>query len=150
MKELTVIFFSSWKFCLTFPVAVYGMHMSFAETIFYTNMGGVIGVIFFSFLSKQLLAFWKRKVLPLIVRKQKYKPVFTKRRRMFISIKNNYGLPGIVFLNPIIFSIPISTFLVNRYFGRKKIYLLWLIAGQIAWSIIYTFFYIYVKKNINF
>lgn len=149
MNEIVIIFFCSWKFALTFPVAVYAMNMSFAETIFYTNLGGLTGVIFFAFLSQKLIIIWVNKIRPALALKQKTKPIFTKRRRKFIRIKNAYGLAGIVLLNPIILSIPISTFLVVRYYGRKKRHLFYLVAGQIAWSVIYTFFYLYVKKDIS-
>lgn len=144
MKELTVIFFCSWKFALTFPVAVYSMNLSLYETLLYTNIGGLLGLIIFAFLSEQLIKLWHIHVKPILRLRSSYQ-VFTPKRRRFIHIKNNYGFPGIVILNPIILSIPISTFLVIKYFGKKTKYFLWLLFGQICWSIIYTVFYFYLK-----
>lgn len=148
MKELTVVFFCSWKFALTFPVAVYGMKMSFIETILYSNLGGLIGVIVFTYLSSQLLNFWNSIIRPKFHSSQSSKPIFTGSRRRFIKIKNNYGLAGIIILNPVILSIPISTFLIIKYYGLRKRYLAWLIAGQLVWSIVYSIFYIYIRKDI--
>ena len=148
MRELTVIFFCAWKFALTFPVAVYGMEMSIKEVLLYTNLGGLLGLLFFAYLWHHILQWWMIKVKPRMRKKENKQPLFTRKKRRFIRLKNTYGLAGIVFLNPIILSIPISTFLVIRFYGRKKRYLVWLFAGQIAWSILYAVFYIYIRDNV--
>lgn len=147
MKELTVIFFCSWKFALTFPLAIYSLNLSFSETLLYTNLGGIVGLIFFSYLSQGLLVFWQKHIQSRFITKG-HKQNFTTKRRRFIYLKNKYGLPGIILLNPIILSIPISTFLVIKYFGLRTKHLLWLFSGQLIWSIIYTFFYFYLRPII--
>jgi len=62
MKELVVILSSTWKFAATFPIAVYLFEMSFFETIFYTNLGGLLGIIIFTLISKGIIkiltTFW--------------------------------------------------------------------------------------------
>ena len=148
MKELTIVFFCSWKFALTFPVAVYVMKMSFAETLFYTNLGGLVGIIVFAYLSTQIIQLWNTIIRPRVFKNKPVKPIFTKRSRKFIKIKNSYGFAGIVILNPIVLSIPISTFLVIKYYGLKKRYLAWLVAGQFTWSFIYTLFYMFVRNDV--
>lgn len=55
MKELVVILSSTWKFAATFPVAIYLFHMSFFETILYTNIGGLVGIIVFTMVSKGII-----------------------------------------------------------------------------------------------
>lgn len=148
MKEIGIILSCTWKFALTFPMAVYVAQMSFIETLVFTNIGGIIGVLFFAFLSGQIIRLWNRFVGEKIDVNRKPKPVFTKRKRKFIKLKTRYGFIGIVVLNPVVISIPISTFLVKKYYGRVRFALLWLILGQIAWSFIYTYFYIYIKQTI--
>ncbi len=148
MKELVIILSCTWKFALTFPVAVYAMQMSFKETLIYTNLGGILGVLFFTFLSGIFIKGWNKYIRPGLEIGRRRRPVFTKRRRRFIQIKNKYGFIGIVILNPIVISIPISTFLVAKYYGKNKMNLVWLIAGQFGWSLIYTYFYVYIKQTI--
>ena len=145
MKEATLIFFGSWKFAATFPIAIFGMQMTAWETILYINIGGIIGVIVFAGFWDQILILWK-KIFPgkKNASEVKAKKVFTNRNRRIVNLKSKYGLPGIVILNPILLSIPIASFLVAKYYGNKKRYLLWLVAGQIAWSFIYTVFYFQV------
>jgi len=147
MKEATLIFFGSWKFAATFPIAIFGMQMSAWETILYINIGGIIGVIVFAGFWDQILILWK-KIFPgkKNAVEVKSKKVFTNRNRRIVNLKTKYGLPGIIILNPILLSIPIACFLVAKYYGNKKRYLLWLVAGQVAWSLIYTVFYFQVYQ----
>ncbi|MBN1926262.1 MAG: hypothetical protein JW798_10525 [Prolixibacteraceae bacterium] len=145
MREITIIFFSSWKFAATFPVAVYAMKMSFTETLLYTNIGGIIGALVFFYFSAFLIRLWT-KIWPESFRiKRKKKRIFTRSNRRFVSIKMKYGLLGIVLLSPVILSIPLGAFLTMKYYGKKTGNILWLIAGQIFWSLIYTIFLTQVK-----
>ncbi len=150
MKELIIILSSTWKFAATFPLAVLIMKMSFFETLLYTNFGGLIGVIFFVSLSKIVIKTWT-KILP-AQKQDKNKKIFTKRNKKLIKLKRTYGLPGIIILNPIILSIPVSAFLVAKYYGEKFINYCWLVVGQIAWSVLYTFFFtsLHDKWNLTF
>jgi hypothetical protein len=141
VKELTIILFCTWKFAAMFPIAVLAMKMSFFETIIYTNIGGALGAVIFTFFSSILIETWN-KYLPVKFKlHKKPKRVFTKRKRFLVKIKVKYGLTGIVVLTPLILSIPVGSFLVAKYYGRKKINIAWLISGQIVWSFIYTYLY---------
>ncbi|MDD2550227.1 MAG: hypothetical protein PHD00_09060 [Bacteroidales bacterium] len=148
MKELVVILSATWKFAATFPVAVYIFRMSFFETILYTNIGGLIGLIFFTLLSRGLLkllnTYWPEKWRC----KKKERKIFSKRNRRLVTIKNKYGLPGIVILTPVILSIPIGVFLNTKYYGKQKSSYLFLFLGQIAWSFIYTIALVKIKTAI--
>lgn len=144
MKELTIIFFSSWKFAATFPVAIFGMNMTVAETLLFTNIGGIIGVIIFAKFSRRIISSWNKYMPERFKRSRKPKKTFTRKNRRIIKLKSRYGLPGIVILNPILLSIPVATFLVVKYYGKKTSNLMWLVAGQLTWSMIYTFFYFQV------
>lgn len=145
MEELIVITSSTWKFAATFPIAVYLFRMSFHETILYTNIGGIIGIFVFTFISKSFL-----KIIDLLWTGKSNKSVrsgkiFNRRNRRLILLKNNFGLPGIVILSPVLLSIPVGAFLVTKYYGRKKKSYLYLLAGQIIWSLIFTTFYFRIK-----
>jgi hypothetical protein len=145
MKELTIIFFCSWKFAATFPVAVYVMKMSFAETLIYTNIGGILGTLISVYLSEFLLKIWREYWPWKLKHGRKQKRIFTKRNRWFVKIKTKYGLFGIVVLSPVLLSIPLGSFLTVKYYGMKKTNVLWLIAGQVLWSFVYTGLYTQVK-----
>ncbi len=149
MKELTIIFFSTWKFAATFPIAIYVMGMSFTETLFYTNIGGILGTIISVYLSRFLIKLWNKYWPENLKFRRKTKKIFTKRNRRFVKIKSKYGLIGIVILSPVILSIPIGSFLTVRYYGNRLKNFLFLIAGQFCWSLVYTIFYTQFKMIIS-
>ncbi len=142
VDKILVVFFSSFKFAATFPFAV--AKLTCTETLIYTNLGGITGVYAFGYFSKLLIKVWKY-VKNIIIPKKKSniqkKKIFTKRNRRLIKIKNKYGLTGIIILNPLILSIPVGSFLITRYYSHLRFRYLYLVAGIIPWSVIYTFFY---------
>lgn len=145
MKELTIIFFSTFKFAATFPVAVYLVKLGPVETLAYTNAGGILGTFIFMYLSEFLIMIWNKYRPDSLKRNKKKRKVFTPRNRRIVSIKMKYGLWGIVILNPVLLSIPVGSFLVVKYYGLKVKNMLWLIAGQVVWSLVYVLFLYYVK-----
>ena len=145
MKGLIVIMSSTWKFAATFPVAVYLFKMSFVETILYTNIGGLLGIVIFTFLSKGII-----HLIEVIRSKnhgsrKKPKYIFTKRNRRLVTLRKKYGLPGIVFLTPLILSIPVGCFLIEKYYGKNKRNFVFLVLSNVVWSFFYTAIYMKVQ-----
>ena len=138
MKELLIILSATWKFAATFPVAVYAFKMNFAETILYTNIGGLIGIIASVFLSKGIIYLWNLLKSKNQKSPQKRRNIFSKRNRRLVNLKTKYGMPGIAILTPVLLSIPLGTFLTAKYYGHKKTSYLYLVIGQVAWSFVYT------------
>ena len=149
MKELTIIFLCTWKFAAAFPLAIYAMKMSFTETLLFTNIGGIIGAVVFVFFSDLLIKAYKNFWPEKLKFKKNKKVVFTKRNRRLVKIKVKYGLYGIVILSPLLLSIPVGAFLTVKYYGTHKSNILWLIAGQIFWSLVYTLFYTQVRAAVS-
>jgi len=145
MKELTIIFFCTFKFAATFPVAIYLVKMTPLETLLYTNTGGILGTFFFMYLSEFIIRMWNKYWPQSMKRNKKKKKLFTGRNRRIVSIKMRYGIWGIVILNPVLLSIPLGSFLMVKYYGLKLKNMMWLVAGQVAWSLVYVFFLFYVK-----
>jgi len=143
MKEITVIVLCAFKFALTFPLAIYGMKMSFWKTIILTNIGGLAGIISSVNLSKLLIFLWNKYISPLLPVRMRSTSIRHKRR--IVHIKAQYGFPGIVILTHVFFSIPVGGFLMTKYFGSGIRNIFWLFTGQLAWSFIFTFFYMFVK-----
>ena len=56
VEILLTILFSATKFAMTFPLVIWQFEFSFLETILWTNVGGIIGIFFFAFLSEKLIA----------------------------------------------------------------------------------------------
>ena len=155
-KISILILISSVKFIFAFPLAV-GYKFVFIETFVYTSIGGILGVIFFAFISDELIIFYNwffyvymhnhprsrafakgvrdryRKIFP-----KKERKVFSKKSKRFVRIKQSWGLPGIAILTPLILSIPIGTFLAIRFFKRTKKTIFILCSSVVFWSIIFS------------
>lgn len=147
MDILLTIFFSSFKFAATFPLVVLQFKFSFAETILWTNVGGVLGIYFFAFLSEKILAWWKRTFRrsnrKILADEQQVKKVFTRRNRRIVTVKQKYGLIGIALITPLLLSIPVGVFLSVRYYKTFSHKFIYLIAANLLWSVIYTAFYMF-------
>ena len=143
---LTVIL-SSVKFAMVFPLVVMEFKFGFLETIFWTNVGGLMGIYFFAYLSDRLITWWNRNFRKRrrekLEERRKTKKVFTKRNRRIIRIKQRYGLPGIAATTPFLLSIPVGTFLVVRYYHSVKTRFIYLILSNVCWSVIYASFYLF-------
>ena len=149
---ILTILFSSFKFAATFPLVIIQYEFSFLETILWTNVGGILGVYFFAFLSGKLLSWWKRifrrSNKNILADEQQVKKIFTRRNRRIVRIKQKYGLVGIALITPFLLSIPVGVFLVVRYYRTSKTKFLYLIAANLFWSIIYTGFYMFWEELI--
>jgi hypothetical protein len=112
------------------PAAVVA-ELTFTETFIAASVGGVLGITFFVFLIEALMALFDR----LFPRKKKKNP-FTKRNRLIILGKQKFGLTGIAFLTPFIFSMPLGAFLAVRFFRDRYKILRYMYVSIIAWSLI--------------
>jgi hypothetical protein len=147
MKALLIILSATWKFAATFPVAIYIFEMTFIETLVYTNLGGLIGIIVSLFFSKGIIYLWETLSSEKPKTRKKTKKTFTKFNRRLVLLKTKYGMPGIAILTPVVLSIPLGTFLTAKYYRHKKDSYLFLFLSQIAWSFIYTIILTQLKLN---
>ena len=147
VQILLTILFSSFKFAATFPLVIIQFNFSFIETILWTNVGGIIGIYFFAYLSEKLISWWKRtfrrKNRKIMEDEQQVKKIFTRRNRRIVRTKKKYGLIGIALITPFLLSIPVGVFLVVRYYRVSRYKFLYLIAANVIWSLIYTGFYMF-------
>ena len=152
VQILLTILFSSFKFAVTFPLVIMQFEFSFWECILWTNIGGILGLYFFAFLSGRLIAWWnrtfKRPRLHADHKEEQTKKIFSKKNRRIVRIKQQYGLIGIAVATPVLLSIPVGAFLVVRYYRNSKVKFFYLIASNLLWSIIYTAFYMFWEEFI--
>ena len=147
MDIIVTILLSTVKFGMTFPLAIMEFRFSFFETVLWINVGGLVGIYFFAYLSEGLNRWIEMKVRAWRKDKKekevKKKKVFTRRNRRIVRIKQRYGLIGIAASTPLLLSIPVGVFLVVRYYPRNKIRFFYLVGSNLAWSFIYTSFYMF-------
>jgi len=159
LKLLQVLLVSSVKF-LFGPLVSLGYGFNYLETMVITTMGGVLGLLFFFFLSKWLIrqlnlyipllvASFRSKVqqekMVLAKREKAPKRRFNWRNRLIINIRDKYGYIGIILLTPVLLSIPIGVFLAQKYYSRKSHTLVYLSLSVAFWSFFISSFVFLVR-----
>lgn len=165
VKILLVILLSSVKFIAGPPFA-YAFNQKYDlgifETMVYSIIGGMLGVVVFSYFSDQLFRFWhwvKFRVKKMVrkanvfseptvdydepfevhytyVERTRSKKLFNRRNRRMVKVWRRYGLIGVAFLTPVVFSIPIGTIVANSLVPDKKKIFLYMFASVIFWSVV--------------
>ena len=105
--------------------------LTFTETFIAASVGGLLGITFFVYFLEAITVLFQR----MFPRKKK-KKVFTKRNRLIIKGKQKFGLAGIAFLTPFIFSMPLGAFIALRFYSNRKKILTYMYISVIFWSII--------------
>ena len=139
IKYLKITLLGSFKFVAGIIAGVTGpteRRLSPFETIFFTTLGMMITVVIITFVGEKLLQkrIHKQKKAP------KKKPIkINWKKRLITKIKTRWGLLGISFLTPLLFS-PIGGALLAISIGapRVKIYIYMLISA-VLWGIILTY-----------
>lgn len=131
------------------PTAVSLFGFNFWKVLLVTCSGSFIGILIFTYISSAFLKWWERFKLTYFKNHQRPK-VFTKTNRVIIKIKKRFGLWGIALFIPIGLSIPLGTFIAERYYKNKKKIIIVLSVSVILWNIciyfILLFFYSSVKS----
>jgi hypothetical protein len=150
IKLIHVFFLATVKYLLTFPYALL-IGLDETQAIIAVTIGGISGFFFFYYLSAFLIRFLKRhqkdvasfinknfKIdLTRLFRKLKPDvPVSTKRKRLLVKLRNRYGFVGIIIATPVLLSIPLGAFLLNRYYSRKKHVFAYMVLSILSWSIV--------------
>jgi len=160
-KLFQVLILSGLKFLFGPPLS-FKLGFNFFQTILTTTIGGVLGVVFFFFLSEIILHLFRRawpylksffisqkKIIqkPIKLYKAKNKKSFSLKNKIIVFARKKYGLWGIAILTPILLSIPLGTFLANKYYKNKKSVLISLTLSILGWSIIMSSIYAIFKMK---
>ena len=162
IKLIHVFFLATVKYFITFPYALL-IGLDETQAIIAVTVGGISGFFFFYYLSAVIIRVFKSRKddmvnfidkylkidLNWIFRKLKPKaPTSSRKKRMFIKFRNKYGFVGIIIATPVILSIPIGAFLLNRYYSRKKHVFAYMILSILGWAILFSAIVIILPKPI--
>jgi len=154
LKIIQVFLLASVKYVLTFPFALI-IGLNFQQTLVAATLGGIAGFFFFYHLSGfaitrvHHLKTFIRRHLPVSIR-LKYRQlmlwrksvtgekVFSKRNRFIARFRAKFGLPGIVILSPVVLSIPIGAFLLNKYYSKHKLARSFMVLSILSWTAVFV------------
>ncbi|MGK7395023.1 MAG: small multi-drug export protein [Candidatus Cyclobacteriaceae bacterium M3_2C_046] len=143
LKYLSVYLMSMLKF-IAGPTMGAAIGLSFLETFVLTVTGMMTSVVLISLFGKNIRN-WSRKYF----RKKKTKRIFTKSNRRFVFIWKNYGILGVSFLTPIIFSPILGALLLTTLGAQKKQVFLYMFISAVFWGLTFSKFW-HFFINLNF
>jgi len=156
LKIIQVFLLASVKYVITFPYALL-IGLNFEQTLISVTLGGIVGCFFFYHFSGyaikrfHLVRTFLRRHIPLPIRK-KYRQmmawrksvtgerIFSRRNRLIVRFRSRFGLPGIVILSPILLSIPIGAFLLNKYYSKHKFAMPYMVLSILSWTAVFVAF----------
>lgn len=134
--EIVIIFLmSTVKFVFGAVPAALGFGFSFFEAVTVTCLGGFTGVTLFVFMSERIVAAIRSRREERLKKGEPHGKRFTRRNKIIVKVKRRFGLIGIAFLTPLLFSIPLGCFIAVRYFKNKQKILVYMFLSIIFWSV---------------
>ncbi|MCD4729925.1 MAG: hypothetical protein K8R74_04960 [Bacteroidales bacterium] len=147
-KLIQILIVSGIKFLFA-PLISIGYGFNYFQTVIFTTIGGILGILFFYFLSKWIISQYG-KYCPIVFSyftgekverakkilncDQPPKKKFTRKNKIIINIRKKYGFFGIIFFTPILLSIPIGAFLARKYYSKKANVLVYMSISVVLWS----------------
>jgi uncharacterized membrane protein len=128
MKYLWVYFLSMFKFAGG-PVSGIAFGLSWIEICVFTVLGMMTSVLVFSALGERI----KKHMFKRFYRKRK---LFTKRNRRIVQIWRRFGLAGVAFLTPVIFSPIIGTMVAASFGESKQKIFMYMLVSALFWGVV--------------
>jgi len=160
-KLIQMLLLSAVKFLFAPPIAI-EIGFNYIQTLIITISGGILGVVFFYYLSGLLIvgfSYLKKKIKHFFSSSEKRhlikhglsepvkKKIFTVRNKVVVKMKKKIGLIGIIAVTPFI-SIPLAAFLVKKYYSTHKWALVYFAISIVFWSFVFSTVYFYKLKHL--
>lgn len=139
LKYLAVFGISMVKF-VGGPLMGAGSGLSLFETILFTFLGMMASVLLFSTLLGASFKLWLANLF------NKNKKLFSNKTRRIVRVWNSFGLKGVAFLTPILFTPIVGTLIAASFGETRKRILLFMMVSALFWSVVISTF-IYLVKN---
>ncbi|MCF6359519.1 MAG: hypothetical protein L3J29_02015 [Cyclobacteriaceae bacterium] len=79
----------------------------------------------------------------------KFKKVFSKKSRKFVTLWKKYGIIGISFLTPILLSPPGGAILALAFGGSRKQMFVYMFVFSVLWSFLLTYGFYYSSDGVR-
>ncbi|WP_242920762.1 hypothetical protein [Pontibacter liquoris] len=132
LKYLSVYLVSMVKF-FGGPLAGVSLGLSFVETVLLTMAGMMTSVLVFSVVGRAFSKWLSKR------RRAQHKPVFCKQNRRIVQVWNRFGVTGIAFLTPILFTPILGTIVVALFGVSRKHIFIHMFWSALFWSATLTF-----------
>jgi hypothetical protein len=132
LKYLSVYLASTVKF-IGGPVAGISLGLTYLETVVFTVAGMMTSVVLFTYVGRAF-GIWYSDY-----QRSKKKRVFTRRNRMIVKVWGTFGVIGIAFLTPLLFTPVFGPIIAAMLGGSKKIIILHMFWSAMLWGFVLTY-----------
>ena len=116
-----VFFLAHVKFLFAASIAEVTTNLNFTEILVSSTLGAVFCFNVFFFISKSIFHSNSTSIWVSYFKQKKRKKNFKKRNRIIVKIKNsNGGFLLLCTLAPLLLTIPIGTFIVVKFYGKRR------------------------------
>ncbi len=140
IKYFTVFLLSMIKF-VGGPLFGIKTGISVVKTALFTCLGMMASVVLFSTFLGDRFHNWVIKLF------NKNPRLFTKKNRRKVKIWRQYGLKGVAFLTPLIFSPIGGTMVANSFGESKKKIILYMFVSSVFWAFTLSFLIWFLNNN---
>ena len=131
-KYLAVYLISMIKF-IGGPLSGVASGLTWVETFIFTVLGMMTTVVVLTLLGKNA----RKRFLNRLKKKKK---LFTPKNRRMVRIWRKYGLKGVAFLTPVIFSPIIGTIMAISFGEPAKRIFFYMLGRALFWGVIFSLF----------
>jgi hypothetical protein len=142
-KILSFFLLSTVKFGITVPVAIRALHFTFFEAFIFCLASGTVGILFFYFFGKSINVWLENYKHKQRIKKgiPPPKAKFSKKKRLLVKFKAQYGLIGLAFLTPPILSIPFGVLVSVKFYSHSKKLLPFMLISVLFWSLTLSYLF---------
>ncbi|WP_235861329.1 hypothetical protein [Pontibacter flavimaris] len=127
LKYLSVYLVSMVKF-IGGPLAGVAAGLTYLESVLLTVAGMMTSVVIFTILGEATSKWLAAR------RRARQEPVFNKKTRRIVQIWQRFGVPGVAFLTPVIFTPIFGTIVVALFGAPRKYIFIHMLWSAIVWS----------------
>jgi len=138
LKIIPIVLLTMFKFVFG-PTLGYAAGFSFVKTVLVTISGSMLSVLLFSYFGEYMRDKVIRKYFP-------PKKRFTSRSRKVVKVWQQYGLIGVSFLMPVIFTPIGGTILAIAFGAQKERVVIFMLASAVFWAVVITGIVFYVAS----
>ncbi|WP_347157815.1 hypothetical protein [Pontibacter chitinilyticus] len=110
------------------PLTGVSLGLSYVETVLLTMAGMMTSVIIFSVIGRAFSKWVSKR------RRAQCKPVFCKQNRRIVLLWKRFGVKGIAFLTPVIFTPILGTIVVALFGAPRKHIFIHMFWSSLFWS----------------
>ncbi len=143
VQMVTVLLLCGTKFLMGLGLT-FIYDYTFIETMMVSILGGMLGVIFFTYAGQGVNKLWYH-YFP----KKDDKVKFSRFKRFLVRLRKKYGLMGIAFLTPIILTVPVGAVIASSLVKDKRRIFTPMLVSLIFWTFLFGGVYHVLGIDIN-